>query len=517
MSSPVPELPESVEDPVRPEVIALAVAALVVGVVTRFVTRSALWLDEALSVNIATLPLGDLRSALEHDGHPPLYYVLLHFWTDVFGTGAVAVRALSAVFGLLTICLVWFMGRRRGGSAMGWILVAVVAVAPFAVRYSNEARMYSLVMLLVALGWFVLDDIVVRGRRSVLRFVALAALTAALLYTHYWSMWLIAMLGLCALWGMWREPARRRIWGGVLASLIVGCVAFLPWVPTLLYQNAHTATPWAEPSRPTVALSDSLVDFGSGRFGEKALVAILLAVALILGLFGRAISSTKIELDLRTRPQVRRETIVAVGTFAIGSSVAFVTGSAFASRYASVVFVPVMVIVAAGLTRFSGRWIRFGAVGVMVAALSVGAVMNITYERSQSRVIGPAIAAAAGPNDVVVVCPDQLGPGVNRVLPDGLRVVSYPDGGDGRFVDWVDYAVRNAASNPQAFADQVLAQAGPTGTVWLVWSVSYRTLESKCAELNAALSAARPPRMLVAENGDEWFEHASLTRFSPVP
>ncbi|MBU3701697.1 MAG: hypothetical protein FGM58_06595 [Acidimicrobiia bacterium] len=515
MSTPDPEVTEVARDAARPELIALALVAVAIGVLTRFVTRSALWLDEALSVNIATLPLGEIRSALERDGHPPLYYVLLHFWSELFGTGDVAVRSLSAVFGLATIVLVWFVGRRRGGPAMAWILVAVVAMAPYAVRYSNEARMYALVMLLVTLGWFVLDDIVVRGRSTILRYAALAVVTAALLYTHYWSMWLIATLGLCTLWGLWRDTDRRRMWTGVLAALIVGGIAFLPWVPTLLYQNAHTGTPWAEPSRPTVALSDALVDFGAGRFGEKALVAILLALALVLGLFGRGTSASTIELDLRTRRQVRRETIVVAGTFAIGTAVSFVTSSAFASRYAAIVFILVMVVVAAGLTRFTGRWVRFGAVAVMVAALSVGAVMNITYDRSQSRVIGPAIAAGIGAGDVVVACPDQLGPGLDRTLPEGVRIVTYPDAGDGRFVNWVDYAQRNAASDPGAFAADVLAQAGPEGTIWLVWSVSYRTLEAKCAELNAALSAVRPPVMLIAENGDQWFEHASLTRFAP--
>ena len=204
-----------------PELVVLALAAVALGVVTRFVTRSALWLDEALSVDIARLPLGDLTTALKHDGHPPLYYVLLHGWTGVFGTGNVSVRALSGVFGLLTILLVWFMGRRRGGPRLAWILVALVAVSPFAVRYSDEARMYSLVMLLVVVGWFLLDDIVVEGRATILRYVGLAVVAAALLYTHYWSLWLLAAVGLCALWCSWRRPDVRRTWIGVLILSLI--------------------------------------------------------------------------------------------------------------------------------------------------------------------------------------------------------------------------------------------------------------------------------------------------------
>ena len=57
--------------------------AIALGVLLFAYSRSDLWLDEALSVNIARLPLGDLRAALQRDGAPPLYYVLLHVWTGV--------------------------------------------------------------------------------------------------------------------------------------------------------------------------------------------------------------------------------------------------------------------------------------------------------------------------------------------------------------------------------------------------------------------------------------------------
>ena len=112
----------------RPEIVVLAVVALAIGLFTRFVTRSSLWLDEALSVNIAQLPLGEMAEALKHDGHPPLYYALLHGWIDVFGSGDVAVRGLSGLFGIATLPLVWILGRRKGGTVLAWVAVAVVAV-----------------------------------------------------------------------------------------------------------------------------------------------------------------------------------------------------------------------------------------------------------------------------------------------------------------------------------------------------------------------------------------------------
>ena len=203
---PPPDVTEPVDDavpevsdgwgPYRPWVRVGVVGLLVVGVVLRFVTRSPLWLDEALSVNIARLPLGDIPEALRHDGHPPLYYFLLHVWMDVFGEGDVAVRALSGLWGLALIPLTWFAGRRLGGERVAWIATLLVAVSPFAIRYSTETRMYSMVMVLVLAACLIGQD-ALRDPKP-WRLAVIAVLVGALLLSHYWSMYLLASIGLDA-------------------------------------------------------------------------------------------------------------------------------------------------------------------------------------------------------------------------------------------------------------------------------------------------------------------------------
>src|SRR5215467_4834715 len=136
--------------------VVVAVLVIVVGIVMRFVALSELWLDEALSVNIARLPLGDNPNWLRHDGAPPLYYFLLHVWTDVFGTSNLAVRSLSGVLSVATLVPMWFAGRRIAGRAGGWIAVLILASSPFAITFGSETRMYSLVMLLVTVGYLAL-------------------------------------------------------------------------------------------------------------------------------------------------------------------------------------------------------------------------------------------------------------------------------------------------------------------------------------------------------------------------
>lgn len=499
------------------EIIVLSVLAVAVGVVTRFVTRSSLWLDESLTVNIARLPLGDLAEALKHDGHPPLFYVLLHWWTGLFGTGDIASRSLSGLFGLAALPLVWIIGRRRGGTLLAWVAVAVVAVFPFAVRYSDEARMYSMVMFLVLAGWIVLDDILVRGRATIPRFIAAAAIGAALLYTHYWSLWLLSAVGLLMLWRIWKAPdtAARRPFIGVVIALVVAGIAFVPWLPTMLYQSAHTGTPWAPAMRPTSAFSVTLSDFSAGSYGEQTFIAACVFLALVLGVMGYAVDRRTTGLDLRSRPQLRAEAVIAAITFLIGCGVSFALKGAYAARYASVVFPLFAVLVAAGLTRFSARWVRFGVVAIMCVMLAFGAVWNIRSTRTQMGDLATKVAESSNAGDIVVFCPDQLGPSGSRVMPGDLTLVSYPDG-DARFVDWVDYKDRNQAADPVAFADGLLTEAGPTNSIYVVWNGSYKTFENQCEALLATLGAVRPAENLAADDGQSFFEHASLYRF-PAP
>jgi len=502
--------------------IVVVVLAVVVGIVLRFVQRSELWLDESLSVNIASLPLGDITEALRHDGHPPLYYWLLHGWMELFGGSNVAVRALSGIFSVAALPLAWIAGRRIGGRPVAVAALVLLAVSPFAVHYGSETRPYSLVMLLVLAGWLLLDDALRRPTWP--RLVGLAVVSGVLLLTHYWSMWLLAAVGLCLLWRAWRgstAPEEGGHRGAIERSsalrcaiaLAAGLVLFLPFVPLFLHQAANTGTPWATVVRPTAAVALTFEDFGGGDFLEARLLGIVLAVLALLGLTGVARDGRRIDLDLRTRPTVRWEGISVVLTLGLALLASYVASSTYATRYASVFFPLVMLIGAAGLACFVGRVGRAAAFSVVIAlGLACSLVISFSAPRTQAGVIAEAVAADAQPGDVVVVCPDQLGPATERLLADDLDVVAYPTLGDPRFVDWVDYAERNAQADPTAIAAEVVARAGDDHQVWVVASPDYRTFEGQCEGLLSAISSLRPGGgPVVAEDAEEFFEHASLS------
>ena len=116
------------------------------------IDEKGLWLDEAFSVWMAQNTLPELMGWLVRiDQHPPLYYVLLHFWLW-FGDSAAHVRMLSALFGTLAIPVIFLVGRRLFGNGVGLIAAFILAISPFHVRFAQEARMYTLLSLNASLA-----------------------------------------------------------------------------------------------------------------------------------------------------------------------------------------------------------------------------------------------------------------------------------------------------------------------------------------------------------------------------
>ncbi|HKY15207.1 MAG TPA: glycosyltransferase family 39 protein, partial [Microthrixaceae bacterium] len=282
---------ESTNGPEAPLAHPLMVAALaiasVAALVARFVVPTPLWLDEALSVNIAKLPLGDIAEALRHDGHPPLYYYVLHGWMELFGEGDRAVRALSGLISLAALPLAYRVGRRTTGSRLGWLTVAALCLSPFFLRYGSETRMYSLVMVLVLAGYLAVLNALEAPRLG--WWLIIAGATAALLWTHYWSLWFLAavtallVVRLVVRWRRQHQPDRATL--AVLMSMAAGGVLFLPWVSTMLFQAERTGTPWAKPFRPATLVVTALTDFSGGPFSEPQVLMLFSVVLLAIGVF----------------------------------------------------------------------------------------------------------------------------------------------------------------------------------------------------------------------------------------
>jgi mannosyltransferase len=505
-----PALPRLPGGPWSRAAMGVALAAALVGILLRWWPRSVLWLDEAQSVSFASLPISEIPGALREDGAPPLYYVLLHGWMRLFGSGDVSVRALSALLSTAALAVVVVFVRRRWGTAAALAAFVLVATSPFAVRYATHARMYSLVVLEVVLGLVLVDRALRRDSWG--RLVAVSALAAALLYTHYWALYLLAVTAATLLvtsrmvpLGSALERARRR----TAVAVVGGFALWLPWVPTFLFQSRRTATPWAAPANAAAALQV----FASSAGGRSSIAVLLGIVVAAMFLVGMRVRGGAGALETRA--------VGVVGTAAAAAAVsgAIVSSSAVSVRYFAVAIPLVLVTAAVGVARLSVPWRAatlavIGLLGIWLAR------QEVVTPRTTADDVARLIERDAAPGDLVVYCPDQLSPAMHRLLARSdldLRERVFPPGSQPARVDWIDYTERAREADPDAFVRRLAAEHD--GSIWLVVSLTYPPTEPACGGLLLALqqeSSAWSWSRLLADRPD-LDEHGALWRFVPVP
>src|SRR4051794_32655877 len=197
---------------VEPAVVAGALAFVTIAsLLLRTGALSAgYWIDEAIAVGVASHDLVDIPGVLRQDGSPPLYYLLLHEWMAVVGSGEVATRTLSLLFATLAVPVSWWAGGALFGRRAAALAAAGAAACPFLTYYAQESRMYALVALLSLLAGASFVLAFLHGRRR--HVVLLGLWLILLLYTHTWGVFLAAgmVVAWLALWRGGRGRARGR-------------------------------------------------------------------------------------------------------------------------------------------------------------------------------------------------------------------------------------------------------------------------------------------------------------------
>ncbi len=255
------------------------------GAVLRFTTLGAqsYWFDEAQAAHELHLSFGAMWSSMVSvETAPPLYFVLGWAWAHVFGAGEVALRSLSALTGTALVAVGYLCGRELVSRRAGLLTAAFVAVNPFMVWYSQEAREYMLVALLCGLSllWFA------RGSRdpSSRNITWWGLFSVLALLTHYFAGFLVAPE---ALWLLY--VARNR--ASVIAVAVVGLVQ-VSLIPLLAGHATSSLLGFITGTHLSTRVQEVPVSFalgppfetsllGYGLIGAAALAALLIALLLI--------------------------------------------------------------------------------------------------------------------------------------------------------------------------------------------------------------------------------------------
>jgi mannosyltransferase len=394
------------------------------------------WIDEGLSVGIASHSLAHIPSLLQQDGSPPLYYLVLHVWMALFGRGEAATHELSLLFALLTIPASYWAGTSLFGRRAGVMCAVLAAGAPYLTTYAQETRMYALLTLLSIVVCASFVHTFVRGHRRYLP-VFVVSLAAAL-YTHNWALFLALASGAAFVLCVWSAPRdqRRALWrdGAIAFGAVV--VLYAPWLPTLAYQAGHTGAPWDLP--PVIwSVSQGLYSLVGGRGGA---VAFLLAggsglVAL------RTFAPSRGAAALRDTSDPQRNLLAASTLLVMGLgtlAIAFVYSKvhpAWAIRYLGVIVGPLLLLFGLGLARAG----KLGIVAVALVACFwlLDPVPTSLTNKSNVGKVAPPMRAALGRDGLVLSTQPEQVPTLAYYLP-GVSRFGTPLGRvpDPRIVDW---------------------------------------------------------------------------------
>lgn len=428
------------------------------------------WIDEGISVGIASHPLRQLPGLLRKDGSPPLFYVILHFWIAVFGRSEPATHLLPLLVSLIAVPAGYWAGRELFDRRAGLAAAALMATNPFLNWYATETRMYTLVVVLSTLG-VTFACLAFRDRRPGYAAAAVGTF-AALLYTHDWGIYLLGGVALVFFWLAW---ARRdtTLMGWVAAAGAGALVLWAPWIPSFLYQAGNTAAPWAV--RP--AIGDVFADPASALAGT-------LGVLVVPLLIGGVWASRKLI------PEGQRRTAAWIGLTALATTVAGFLGAqinpSWTVRYLAVIVAPCLLAAAGALSSSArGRTFLWVTCTGLVGWALIGLLLpNPTrhYAKDNMSAVAAAAAPYLHPGDVVVLTQTEQLAVADHYLPRGLYYMT-PTGpvSDPTVVDWRNLVHRLEQATPCQALSPVLddlpvgtdvleidpvRRLGATGTAW---------------------------------------------------
>ncbi|MFZ3213482.1 MAG: glycosyltransferase family 39 protein [Terriglobales bacterium] len=374
--------------------LLLLAATLAAAALLRFhlLAHKSFWFDEGISVEIARLDwLNFLHLLWQREMNMALYYLLLKFWLK-FGISEFFVRSLSVLFGLAAIPVVYALGARLFRPRAGLLAALLLAVNAFHVRYSQEARAYTLLVFLSALcSWLFVRAIEEPRTRNWWLYTAASVL---LVYAHFYGLLVVVAHGL----SMAALPRQHRDGAGWFQSFRFFAYGVSP-VAIFIWRAGAQPMNWLP--RPNAAIVGHFFRSLAGNGGYPLLA--LYALAWILAVWARWRAKAVRPFGMGGW---RYSFLIIWLTFPIVA--VLVTSqfrSIFLARYLILCLPASVLLAAAGIARLRYRVLRFGMLLVM-GALSVNGVFayyqrDFDVGRDDWRTASRYVLAHAEPGDGV--------------------------------------------------------------------------------------------------------------------
>ena len=390
----------------QPELAVLATIVLLGGGL-RFATLGlqSYRYDEAVTaIRVLHSSLFDTLSAVPNsESSPPLYYAVAWLWSRLFGIGEVGLRSLSALAGTASIIVIYLAASTLTTRRVGLIAAAIVAVNPFLIWFSQDARAYSLVFLLTCLSFLFFARALRAPEEGPSRgvLVGWALFSALALATHYFAIFVVAPEAALMLW---RAVRRRQV--VIACACVVAAGALL--LPIALHQASNQHARWIAKEPLEQRLERSAAKLVGDDNGDEHGVRLAGPFPFVLPA-GLAVAAVCL-FGLLARNDERRRLVPALWVAAAGVGAPLLLALAgsdyLVGRNMMPVYVPLIVIIAAG---FGVRRAGLAGLGFAAAFCLLGLAFTIQidrlqkYQRENLANAAAAIGPAHGQRAVVAV------------------------------------------------------------------------------------------------------------------
>lgn len=216
--------------------ILLLIILLGFGLRMHALERQSMWTDEGLTLYRARLTIADvfrnkivIDDVVTNDPNPPLYFFLLNLWRQATGESMTAMRMVGALFGVLSIALMYLLTTAVNGRSVGLVAAFLLAISPFHVWQSQVLRNYSLLITFNLMSMYGLSRYLLAADKKRSRlWLILWAITGLLgIYTHYFGAFVFAYslipltVSLIHQWGIRRLFKQKWVWSLLILVVLI--------------------------------------------------------------------------------------------------------------------------------------------------------------------------------------------------------------------------------------------------------------------------------------------------------
>lgn len=386
------------------------------------IAHEPMWLDEGYTLLFSRLPLDRLFAVGGAHEHPPLYYLIVHLLLRLHDSYLVA-RAVAAVAGALSVAVLYLLGTRIFNHVAAFTAAALLAISPFHVWYSQEARAYELAGLLVLLSYLSLFTALDKPRRLI--WAVYAACTALALFAEYTTAFVLLPQGLLLL-----RARRTGLTRPLLVAWLGAGLALAPWLGMLARDTAEIAEDYWIPLPTPDLVGTTVLEFlglatpcprwpCAGSEAPFVPGHELLLAGIAVALAGAALAAALLRRDLTLT--------VLAGWLLLPFGLIFLIAlrrSLYLDRVFLDVTFPLYLLLGAALARFARHARAALPVALAVAVVAAGSVVDLkpVYADTSNpdwKSAARDFQAAYRPGQSVVFNPGVLRTLVGTYLPPG--------------------------------------------------------------------------------------------------